>query len=148
MISRILAAAAGLYGAGLGVYYLLQRGHLPVSLRAVKPELPYAGPRDPMMLSLGWAVENAFGIAFVAMGAGLCYSAWRHREWTVPFAAMLTLSGATFGVVLIESASYFGLLEPRGLQGGALFLVAALLGVATVVTRVLPRSAVDTGKQL
>lgn len=141
MLKRAMTAVAGLYGAGLGVYYLLQRGNLPFGLRPEhgKPQLPYTGPYDPMGLSLNNAVENAFGLAFITVGLGLCYSAWRQREWTAPFATLLAVGGATFGMVLIDSSSYFGLLG-WGWKGSALFLVAALLGLATLVIAALPIS--------
>lgn len=141
MLKRAMTAVAGLYGAGLGVYYLLQRGNLPFGLRPEhgKPQLPYTGPYDPMGLSLNNAVENAFGLAFITVGLGLCYSAWRQREWTAPFATLLAVGGATFGMILIDSSSYFGLLD-WGWKGSALFLVAALLGLTTLVIAALPIS--------
>lgn len=141
MLRRAIAAMAGLYGAGLGIYYVVQRGNLPFGLRPEhgKPQLPYPGPYDPMALSLNNAVENAFGLAFITVGLGLCYSAWRQRAWTAPFATLLTVGGVTFGMVLIDSSSYFGLLD-WGWKGSALFLGAALLGLATLVSAALPIS--------
>jgi len=130
MFRKIVTATAGVYGAGLGLYYLAIRGHLPMGLRSVKPVLN--GPYDPARLSLQYAVENAFGLAFVMIGVGLCYAAWRKREWTLPLAALLFLCGATFGLALLDSASYFGLLNHWGWNAGALFLVASLLGFATL----------------
>lgn len=147
MLRRAMTAVAGLYGAGLGVYYLLQRGNLPFGLRPEhgKPQLPYTGPYDPMGLSLNNAVENAFGLAFITVGLGLCYSAWRQREWTVPFASLLAIGAAAFGLVLIDSTSYFGLLNGWGWKGSALFIVAALLGITTLITAALPRREKTSG---
>lgn len=130
MIRSIVTAATGLYSAGLGLYYLAVRGHLPMGMRAVKPVLN--GPYDPQRLSLQYAVENAFGVAVLVIGIGLCYAAWQKREWSSPLSALLALCGATFGLALLDSASYFGLLNRWGWNAGALFLAASLLGFATL----------------